>query len=55
MDYTQVIIGFVAGILYSILGYLKNTLGKDIIELDPSEVIEKILTERRRLGNLRKL
>jgi len=54
MDYAQVIVGFVAGTLYSILGYLKNTSGKDIIELDPSEVIEEILTERR-LENLKKL
>ncbi|MCL7402018.1 MAG: hypothetical protein LZ168_04445 [Thaumarchaeota archaeon] len=52
MDYAQVIVGLVAGMVYSILGYLKNTSGKDIIELDPKEVAEKILTERSELGKL---
>lgn len=52
MNYIQVVIGFVSGVVYSILGYLKNASGKDIVELDPREVIEKVLTERRELEKL---
>jgi len=52
MDYIQVVVGIVAGVLYSILGYLKNASGKDIVELDPRIVVEKILTERRGLEKL---
>ncbi len=44
MNYTHVILGLIAGTIYSILGYLKNTVGS--FEIDPREIAEKILDEK---------
>lgn len=50
MNYIHVILGLVSGAVYSILGYLKNTVRE--FELDPKEIAEKILNEKRELDKI---
>lgn len=53
MNYIHVILGLVSGAVYSILGYLKNTVRE--FELDPKEIAEKILNEKRELDKIEKV
>lgn len=52
MNYIQILVGLMAGVIYSLLGYLKNTSRIGVVEVDPREVVEKILKERDDLEKL---
>lgn len=50
MDYVHVFAGLMAGVLYSLLGWLKNSRRFHDLKIEPREIVEKIIEEKKDLA-----